>query len=219
MKFKTKAYLSGYYLYAMKKLFVILFFLPFLSFGQFSKGTKYLGGSVSLETYKYDTGAGMTPYNLFFSSHAHLGIFLNESIAIGPTINFNRTKIPTINPATNLFEERRSNSLAGGIFIRKFFPITEIFLFSLEGSAIIGQINRDSMSQFTESKSTIYNFSIFPAFMFLPNQKWGFDANIGTFRYGANYRNPFSEERNFEARLGQVNLGIKYFFGRSNLKN
>lgn len=198
----------------MKKLLILLAFVPLVSFGQFSKGTKYVGGSFSYYSNKYDTGAGMAPASTYFSSQGHLGIFLNESFAIGPAINYFRNNIPSINPATNLFEDRSNNGLSGGVLARKFFSITDVFLFSLEGSALVGQINRNTQSQFVEPKSTILNLSLIPAFIFLPNKKWGFDASIGLLRYGSNYRNAFTEEKNFEARLGQIHLGAQYFFSR-----
>ncbi len=198
----------------MKKLLFILYFLPLLSFGQFSKGTKYVGGSISFDSFKYDTGSGTASASTYFSSQGQMGIFLNESFAVGPTINYFRNSIPNINPVTNLFEDRKARGFSGGIFARKFFSITEVFLFSLEGSGLVGQVNRNTQSQFIESKGTIFSLSLIPAFMFLPNEKWGFDASIGMLRYGSNYRNAFTEEKNFEAKLGQIHLGAKYFFGR-----
>lgn len=198
----------------MKKLLFLLAFVPLVSYGQFSKGTKYVGGNLMFYSSKTDMETANTPAYTIFSVNGQMGFFLNDSWAVGPAVNFITSKRPSINPVTNLFEDSKISGFAGGLFARKFFTITNNFFFSLEGKGLIGNVKRDLNSTFYEKSSTRLYFSIRPAFTFMPNQKWGFDASIGEILYQSNWSMNYAEEKNFQVNFGQVNLGVNYFFGR-----
>ncbi|MCH7399894.1 outer membrane beta-barrel protein [Belliella sp. DSM 107340] len=198
----------------MKKLLILLAFVPMASFGQFSKGTKYVGGNMTYFSTKTNFSASNNPANTLFSLNGQTGFFINESWAVGPVVNFVSSNRPNINPVTNLFEDLKVSGFAGGLFARKFFSISEKFFFSLEGKGLVGTINRDLNSSLYEESSTRVYLSLRPAFTFMPNQKWGFDASIGEVFYQSNWNTGYLEENNFQINLGQVNLGVNYFFGR-----
>lgn len=198
----------------MKKLFFLLAFVPLISFGQFSKSTKYVGGNLMYNSNKSDYGTANSPSSTFFSANGQMGFFLNDSWAVGPVVNFISSNRPSINPVTNLFENAKVKGFAGGVFARKFFTITDIFLFSLEGKGMIGNLSRDENSAIFNEGGTRLYFSLFPAFTFLPNKKWAFDAGIGGISYNSNWNANFIDDQNFQINLGQVNLGVNYFFGR-----
>lgn len=199
----------------MKKLLILLAFVPLVSFGQFSKGTKYVGGSMSYNSLKVGTGDGSAPASSYLAFQGQLGIFINESIAIGPIANFFSSSNHNLNPVTNLYENMKITGIAGGLFARKFFSISESFFFSLEGKGLVGTINRDLNSSLFEESSTRLHISLLPAFTFMPNQKWSFDASIGDLSYQSNWNANFIEDRNFNVNFGQVSLGLNYFFGRN----
>lgn len=198
----------------MKKLLFLLAFLPFVSYGQFSKGTKYVGGNLMFYSSKSILGMANIPASTIFSVNGQIGYFLNDSWAIGPAVNFISSKRPNINPVTNLFEDSKVSGFAGGLFASKFFPITDNFFFSLEGKGLIGNVRRDINSTLYEESSTRLYLSLRPAFTFMPNQKWGFDASIGEILYQSNWSMNYSEEKNYLVYFGQVNLGVNHFFGR-----
>ncbi|SMD43469.1 hypothetical protein SAMN00777080_2061 [Aquiflexum balticum DSM 16537] len=198
----------------MKKLLFLLAFVPLVSFGQFSKGTKMIGADLSYTSIKYEISSDVPTTNTFFSVTGHMGFFMSESFALGPIVNVFANNTPSFNPVTNLFEDRKTNGLAGGIYARKFFTISEQFFFSLEGRGLIGTINRDENSSSGEEKNTRLNLSFRPVFTFMPNRKWGFDAGIGQIYYSSNWTNSSIRERYFQTNLGQVSLGVNYFIGR-----
>ncbi|MCH7410026.1 hypothetical protein MM239_11525 [Belliella sp. DSM 111904] len=200
----------------MKKIFILVFFMPILSFGQFSKGEKFVGGNMSYYSSKIKYAPSNNPSTTLFSLNSQFGFFVSQSLAVGPAVNFVSSSQPNLNPATNLFQTSKISGLAGGLFIRKFFTISDSFFFSLEGKGLAGRVNRDLSSPFLyEEHSTRVHLSFYPAFTFMPNQKWGFDATIGEASYQSNwYTNP-SEESNFQVNFGQVKIGVNYFFGRN----
>lgn len=198
----------------MKKLLILLAFVPLVSFGQFSKGTKYVGGNLTYSNSKADFTNSNTPSTSIFSLNGQLGYFVNDSWAVGPVINYFSFNRPNLNPVSNLFEDSRIMGYAGGLFARKFFSISEKLFFSMEGKGLVGNINRDVNPSFYEERSTRVYLSIKPAFTFMPNQKWGFDASIGEIFYESNWNANYLENRNFQINFGQINLGVNYFFGK-----
>ncbi|MCH7414921.1 hypothetical protein MM213_15580 [Belliella sp. R4-6] len=196
----------------MKKLLILLAFVPLVSFGQFSKGTKMIGGNASYFSSKTEIGFLSEPARSVFSMNGHLGFFVSESLVVGPKINVSRAKYPFLNPSTNQFFFTELNGISGGLFVRKFFQLNESFYFSLEGSGMIGKTSRASGIPTVETSETQYRIAITPAFTFMPNKKWGIEAGVGELSYNSKWSN--IENSDFRANLGQVNLGINYFFGR-----
>lgn len=198
----------------MKKLLLALFFLPLISFGQFSKGTKYVGGNLSYNSFKSGNANADNPAFTIFSINGQLGFFVNDSWAVGPVVNYFSGNNPYLNPLTNLFEDRKVSGYAGGLFARKFFSISENFFFSLEGKGLVGAVNRDSYFPVNEESGTRVYLSLRPAFTFMPNKKWAFDASIGEVFYESNWNFSYVENRIFQVSFGQINLGVNYFFGK-----
>ncbi|MFD2035605.1 hypothetical protein ACFSKL_12450 [Belliella marina] len=195
----------------MKKLLIFLAFVPLVSFGQFSKGTKMIGGNISFSSSKYNSEPNLPSYNNYFSGNSHLGFFLNESFAIGPAINFTNIKTPFFNPTTNSIGYRNTNSYGGGVFVRKFLPISEKFYFSLQGEGLVGRTKGEDDPE----NDTTLRLSIQPMFTFMPNKNWGFDIGVSQLYFRSNWSDSQLRERHFQASLGQVSLGVNYFFGRN----
>jgi len=202
----------------MKKIFFLLAFVPLVSFGQFSKGTKFIGGAMSYTSFKDNNNGSSPPATTYFSFESQLGFFLNESFSIGPVLGAYANNFPTINPITNLFENRKFNGFSGGIFARKFYKVSENLLFSLEGKAMLGNVYRSESYFQNDSKNTRFLFAFRPVFTFMPNSQWAFDAGIGEISYGVNWNNTMADTNQFTANLGQVRLGVNYFFNRIDRK-
>ncbi|WP_143959147.1 outer membrane beta-barrel protein [Litoribacter populi] len=198
----------------MKKLLFLVFFLPLVSYGQLSKGTKFVGGDMVYSAHTVNYGYSSEPTSTMFSLNGQVGYFLSDSWAVGPMVNYITNNRPNINPVTNLFEDIRVTGIAGGLFARKFFTISDNFLFSLEGKGLAGNINRGVNRDIYNESSTRVYLSLRPAFTFMPNPKWGFDASIGEIFYQSNWTDYYLETTNFRISFGHVNLGVNYFFGR-----
>ncbi|HSF55070.1 MAG TPA: hypothetical protein VLA71_15050 [Algoriphagus sp.] len=197
----------------MKKLLVLLFFVPIISFAQFTKGNKFIGGNVSYSRYSYEGGTDSKPFNSIFDLEGQLGFFSSESFAVGPVLNIFSQSRPSINPVTNLFEQTNSSGVMAGVFARKYFPISEMFLFSMEGKVLGGIRSSDNDSEDESNGQLKVGFR--PVFTFLPSSKWGFEAGVGNLSYEVNTANYLSDQTVFLANLGQVSLGVVYFFNRT----
>lgn len=198
----------------MKKILFLLAFVPLVSFGQFSKETKFIGGTMAYTSFKDNNNGGSPPSSTYFSFESQLGFFVNESFSIGPVLGAYANNLPTINPVTNLFENRKFNGFSGGVFARKFYKVSEHLLFSLEEKAMVGNVSRSESFFQTDSRNTRFLFSFRPVFTFMPQDRWAFDAGIGEISYSINWNNMMADTDHFTANLGQVRLGVNYFFNR-----
>jgi hypothetical protein len=198
----------------MKIIFLFLVFLPLVSFGQFHKGAKYIGGTMTYTSSQDNLNGRMSPNNTQFRWEGQLGIFLNESLSIGPVFDGYADNQMIINPVTNLYESRKFRRFSGGVFARKFFNLTETFLFSLEGKSIVGNVSRPARFFEEDSRSISFLFVFRPVFTFIPHEKWAFDASIGEISYSVNSNHPMVDRNHFMANIGQVRLGVNYFFNR-----
>ena len=191
-------------------LLCILLLVPFISNAQFQKGTKFVNGVFTYDSYKY---LESEPASNFLIFGAGIGFFVNRSFALGPVLETSRRVLYNINPVTNQYEKNRSASILGGIFVRKFFPISEKFLFSLEGRTLVGRNVREISVMGSKPESNTLRIQARPVFTFLPNSKWAFEAGVGNILYEKNSpHQPFLDTDVFRASLGEVNFGISYFF-------
>jgi len=59
----------------MKKMLCLLAFMPLVAFGQFSKGTKSIGGLMLYNANKADNYGGNQPPTTYFSIDSQIGFF------------------------------------------------------------------------------------------------------------------------------------------------
>jgi hypothetical protein len=139
-------------------------------------------------------------------------VFVSPSFSIGVFADISSNKIPTINVITNLFEERKVVSNIFGIEARKYFPISDKFLFSVNGGVGAGSKVKDGDSENKVDQLVAY---LTPVFTFLPHPKWGFEGSIGSLRYETNSPgNYYSNSNDFRASLGGLGLGVSYSINR-----
>lgn len=199
---------------SMKKLLILLIFMPLVSFGQFSKGTKFIGGTTFYTSDTDKSQGGSPPPTTNFLLEGQVGFFLNESLAVGPVLGAYVNSYASINPATNLYEKKKYSGFSGGVIARKFYPLTDDFLFSLEGKAIVGNVNREETYYQSESRDTRFLFAFRPVLTFMPHQRWALDAGIGEISYSIN-GSATTDRDTFSANFGLVRLGVNYFFNRA----
>lgn len=160
----------------------------------------------------YGKDLGPNSSSTYFSMDTQFGVFLKESFVFGPALNLNANALPFINPTTNLFERTHIYGVLVGVFARKYFPITEMFLFSLEGE-ILGGAGTDSYNS-EEDLAPSMKVGLRPVFTFLPSEKWGFEAGVGELSYQLNPLGDYTNQDFFTANLGRVSLGVIYFLNR-----
>lgn len=187
--------------------------MPLVSFGQFSKGTKFIGGTTYYNSYTDKSQGGSPPPTTNFLFEGQLGFFLSESFVIGPVLGAYADSYSSINPATNLYEKRNYSGFSGGVFARKFYSLSDHFLFSLEGKATVGNVNRAESYYQSDSRDTRFLFAFRPVFTFIPHHRWAFDAGIGDISYSIN-GSSMTDRDTFTVNFGQVRLGVNYLFNR-----
>ncbi len=196
----------------MKKALLLLLFLPLFAQGQVTKGSKFLGGNISYTMLKYDFQN--QPATHFLNLELYNGKFISNSVAIGPIVSLESQWTQNINPVTNLYERENSNSYLGGMFVRKYFELSEKFFFAIEGSIAAGagknSRNEDSQSVFN------YQIAATPMFIFQPVPKWAFLARVG--EVSVQDRSNVINLTRVQVNMGQVSFGLNYFLNQEKSK-
>ena len=210
----------------MKQIFLTVLLLnSFASYCQFIKGDKYLGGTIYLNTQRApdSQNGGLTNLVNSFSISPSVGFLLNEKFAVGGQIGYSSYYSKSTNFAPYV-SESKSSSIGIGFFARRFYKISDRFLFSIiglinfnRGSNANTQTNT-SANTVTESETQNYQLStsIRPAFVFFPSPKWGFEASVGNISYSID-RNLSNDEKSnfFNINYGTISLGLSYYFRKS----
>lgn len=196
----------------MKYLLTLLFLIPFTVSAQFSKGTVAIGGNVSYTSILQDSDISDMPSAKYLTINPSVGMFVSPSFSLGAFVQIYSTKVPTINPYTNLFEEGKVVSSIYGIFARKYFPLSDKFLISINGRVGVGSKVTDGDS---ENKTNQFTASLSPVFTFLPHEKWGLEASFAHLRYETNSPGSYySNSDDFSVSLGGLGFGVNYYIGR-----
>jgi hypothetical protein len=199
---------------------LFFFFVIDLSYAQFAKGDKIIGGTFSLGSQRAPNNPnGVTNEVNSFSIYPSISFLTSEKLAVGGQIGYSYyySKSTNYQPSISEYESR---SFSTGIFARRYYKITENFLFSING---LFQVSRDteintssntSLNTTTENKSQNYYLStiISPVFIFFPSKKLGFSAGVGyiSHSYSRNLTaNTISN--NFNLNYGTISLGLAYY--------
>lgn len=210
----------------MRQILVMLFLLTsIMSFGQFAKGDKFFGGTFSLHMQRApdSKNGGLTNLVNSFSVNPFLGFLINENFAVGGQIGFSSDYSKSTNFGSYI-SEYKGLSISSSVFVKKYFKISDKFLFSIVGGfeftrgTDTSTSTNTSTGNITESKSQNYQLStsIRPSFIFFPTPKWGFEASIGSISHRY-FRNLSTDEKsnNFNFSYETVGLGLSYYFRKS----
>ena len=212
----------------MKKLIVIFLLLPLVGMAQFNKGQVFLGGSMSVQNQYLSDHSG--PIVNTFGITPRVGYFINEKWALGGTAGYSSTDQTNTNADINgrTVFKYNSISISAGFFGRRYFTISEKFLFALEGNLSFSRSNSTSTYASTDaagvltssSYSTLPSYGLGvgfrPLFIFFPSPKWGIEAGLGNLSV--------SRQRNLSdhtgvntfnlSALGTLSFGVTYYFTR-----
>jgi len=203
----------------MKYLVPVIFLaISIQSFGQFSKGDKVLGGTVSLNTSKSETNEFGTAsdYNSF-GVYPTFGVFLKSNLEVGGQVGYSSSSDEWSAPYGS--SDRTSKFMTFGLYTRWYFPISEKFLFALIASGSYGTgkdktllVNQAIITE-DENKRNSITVGLRPTFVFFPSYRWGVQAGIGDLSY-THSKNKSSDDTSnqFGINYGYVNFGIAYYF-------
>jgi hypothetical protein len=213
----------------MKKIIVsLLAIAPVFAFAQFSKGTVFLGGSLSSVIQNADNKQTGFPNpssqsNTVFAISPSIGFFVSEKMAIGSSITYS-TSVQKYTYPANTFSSYTSqaeqNSVGINPYIRYYLPISSSIYFGLQGGVSFSrgnqkstQFNGTSQPPTTEIPLYTLGASVRPIFIFFPSPKWGIEASIGSLGYTYMRDLPDAGSSNsFGLSAGSFSFGIAYYF-------
>jgi len=203
-----------------------LLFIAILTNAQFRKGDKYLGGtfSISVQGVPNSPNGGATSEANSFGIDPSIGFLMNEKFAIGGHIGYDWYHQKSTNFSSS--NENNSNSFSTGLHARRYFKISENFLFSVVGFlgfnrgvvTSISTYNLPPQQGTSENKTKEYQLwtSIVPGFMFFPSPRWAFEVSVGSI--GQTQRRSLSThaiQNTFYLRYGIISFGLFYYFRKS----
>lgn len=190
-------------------------------FAQFTKGDKVLGGALYISTQHApeSPSGGLADKSNSLSITPNFGVLLNENLELG--LQAGLTSNAYENSATGYINEYNSNSWNGGLYIRRYYTMSEKFLFAIKGDFNYTTGKTHSETTYTSTNETIENNSrakslhlgLSPNFIFFPSTNWSLQASIGNIGY--TFLKNSDEEHGanlFNITYGTVGLGVSYYF-------
>lgn len=201
----------------MKKIFLLLL-VPMCSMAQFTKGDKVIGGSVSFNS---QTNSVSTNSNYYGPSQnvaisPSVGYFISEKLSVGIRGGYSRAYQEYINSPQLSYNQQ---TFTEGIFARRYYAISEKFLFVAEGgfnysrTTIDYTYNPYSGYLIDNSKYFTIGAQFAPVFIYLPSTHWGIEASLGSIYFNHSYNFISEKEANtFNFSYGTLSLGVAYYF-------
>jgi len=187
--------------------------------GQFNKGDKVLGGTLSFSTAKNVNSqlANFTSNNTSFGIYPNFGVFINSNLEIGGQLGYSLNHNEW--SGTDASSDRKSNYLMAGFYVRRYFMISDKFFFSLIGNITYAEgkdktvATNQNVIEEDETKGKNIGLSFGPSFVFFPSPNWGLQARIGNLGY-SNFKNKTTDDTSdaFGIDYGYVGFGIAYYF-------
>ena len=143
--------------------------IVFTTKAQITKGSVLLGGSLSIATNSTENQSGEITSNSFFFS-PQLGYSVSNNNVWGLRLIYGKSNNQTPN-----FPETDGNGYGGGIFYRKYFPLSNRFYLLGEAGANYVTSNQDNGSN-TEYRSNSTALSVFPGISFTLSKRFLLEA-------------------------------------------
>lgn len=115
----------------MKYLFLAILFFPFIATAQFYRNDKFIGGTFSISAQQGPEGPNNVNKSNSFSVQPQVGFMLNEKLAVGGTLRYSYNHYET---QPGYITENTFHGYGAGIFIRKFYPISDKFVFAINSN-------------------------------------------------------------------------------------
>ena len=154
-----------------------------------------------------------------FGIYPNFGVLINSNLEIGGQLGYSSNNDEW--STTDISRDRKSNNLTAGLYMQRYFVISDKFLFSLIGNISYsgGKEKTLTTSQNDIDEDEIKRNSIGvtfrPSFIFFPSPNWGLQASIGELGYTHSKNKTNDDKSNgFGINYGYVSFGIAYYFRR-----
>lgn len=136
---------------------------------QITKGSILLGGSIGINTNSTENQNGEFSSNSFFIS-PQIGYTVKNNNVWGLRLTYSKN-----NNQVQNFPETEGSGYGGGIFFRKYFPLSNRFNLLGEANANYASSNQDNGVN-TEYKANATGLSLFPGISFTVNKRFHLEA-------------------------------------------
>lgn len=195
---------------------IILIFTCIQSHGQFAKGDKALGGTVTLNVRSSPENQGGVVKSNSFGLAPSFGVLVSENLEIGGQVGWSSGYFKLI--SGSVVDESRSNYFSVGLYMQKYLRLSEKFLFSVGGdisfrSGKVKNKTTDAGNPISENeiKESDFGIGVSPGFLFLPSSNWAIRAGFGNIGYRFSKQDD-AKTNNFNLNYGTIGLGVVYYF-------
>jgi hypothetical protein len=194
-------------------LFVIL--IPFTLSAQFVKGDKFIGGSMGFNiqhSADHPADVNVSQSNSF-SFRPEIGFFLTNNVAVGTELTYS-IQSNKYTSFDDLVSENKTTAYGVSVFAKKFYSITDRFLFALSGKVRYARNTTNSISLSNSSDVSLNSVggALSPTFIFFPSQRWGIEAGLGELAYWyGKYEGAVQGRHQLNFHAGLLSFGLKYY--------
>lgn len=149
-----------------------------------------------------------------FSVYPEMGFFLNERYAVGGGLSFSSAKSRYDIPQGG-YQENRTRGFGAYVFVKRYFPISEKFFFTMDGSLDYdrGKTTYGNNGFENTNKSYSIGLNATPSLIFFPSPNWAIEGSIGGL--SLTHSRGISDEyksTSFGVNYGGISLGFAYYF-------
>lgn len=202
----------------MKLISTIMFLLScYYASAQFVKGDRFIAGGYSVSVQNSSEDSFYEGKHRSFQVYPEVGFLLNERYALGGGFNFLSTRNKS-DLGQGSYQDHKVLGLGVYLFVKRYFPITEKFFFSMDGSVSYDRRRATTDYGGAESKEKSYSvgLNVSPSLMFFPSPNWAIEGSIGGINL--NHSRGLSDDSkstSFGLNYGSFSLGFAYFFRKT----
>lgn len=202
----------------MKLILTIVFLLSCCcANAQFVKGDKFIAGGFSVSVQNSSEDNFYDGKYRSFQVYPEVGFFLNERYAVGGGFSFLTTTNKS-DVSQGTYQDHKVLGLGVDLFVKRYFPITEKFFFSMDGSVSYDRrrATTDYGGSESKEKSYIVGLNVSPSLIFFPSPNWAIEGSIGGFNLShSRGLSDDSKSTSFGLDYGSFSLGFAYFFRKA----
>ena len=191
---------------------IVLGLLSSVSWAQFEKGTKSLGGVFSIygDKSKSETSSGtdIEQKSTTVNIEPSFGIFITPRTSVGISMGYSSS-------ISEYSDSRYSEgAFSIGSLLRHHFPLSEAFsLYIQEGVKLSFGNEKDEGDSFTSEHSTTdFLIGLSPGIIYFPSSKFGLEAGVGSLYYLTHARKDKDDDSKTTDNSYGLNFSMSAFY-------
>lgn len=192
-------------------ILLVISCLPLATAAQFTRGNRYISGSVSFDMSRNSDGIESYTRYSSISIGPSIGFLVRDNVAIGSSFSINHRNYKD-NSASSYFSTSRSIDL--GFFVQRFFVINDHFLiYGSTGPAYFRTVNKATASNYdSKSKRAGFRAGLSVGLVFRPSDRIAVAGNMGLLSFShSEGLSDDSSSNSFGFYYGGPSFSIMYF--------